>query len=85
MLPYFKTTNSLVPIIDKNLVPEILNSITRWGTRSGYRLSKDRAKFSLCNFGAKPFNDLMPEHIRTSENFKAFKSAVNPHFFSPIV
>lgn len=84
MLSYFKTTNSLVPIIDKNLLPEKLNSITRLGTSSGFRLSKDRAKFSLCNFGAKAFNDL-PEHIRTCKNLKAFKSAVKPHFFKPIV
>ena len=83
MLSFYKITNSLVPIIDDNLLPEKLHSITRLSTNAGYRISKDRAKFSLCNFGAKAFNDL-PDHIRKCTSLVHFKPEIKHHILKPI-
>ena len=83
MLSFNEITNSSVPIIDDSVLPEKLHSIARLSTNAGYRISKDRAKFSLCNIGTKAFNEL-PDHIRKCTNLVHFKPDIKHHILKPI-
>ena len=81
---HFKLTNNLVPLIDNNLIPEKLNSRTRLGSNSGYRLSKFTTKFSINNFGAKLFNEL-PEFVRLTNTLKSFRNACKQAIPKPVM
>ena len=83
MLSLNKITNSLVPIIDERLLPEKLHSNTGLSTNAGYRISKDRAKFSLCNLSAKAFNEL-PDHIQKCTSLVHFKPDIKHQILKPI-
>ena len=78
LLTFYKIVNSLVPIIDTNLLPEKLTSETRLAKSSGFRLSKENFRFALANFGAQKFNEL-PNHVKLSQSLATFKNATRSH------
>ena len=81
LLSFYKLVNNLVPIIDKGLLPDRLNSDTRLAKNHGFRQSNDNFRFAMANFGAKKFNDL-PNHIKQSQSLKSFKSAIRSHILT---
>ena len=81
LLSFYKLVNNLVPIIDKGLLPDRLNSDTRLAKNHGFRQSNDNFRFAMANFGAKKFNDL-PNHIKQSQSLKSFKSAIRDHILT---
>jgi hypothetical protein len=78
LLTFYKIVNSLVQIIDPNLLPEKLTSETRLAKSSGFRLSEENYRFALANFGAQKFNELT-NHVKLSLNLATFKNATRSH------
>ena len=65
LLSFYKLVNNLVPIIDKGLLPDRLNSDTRLAKNHGFRQSNETFRFATANFGAKKFNR-HPNRIKRS-------------------